>query len=152
MQTQTKRTLLAALALLLVAGAAAWWRSGFSLEFMRFFAAPVQSPAPTLIVESSPTPAAPVSTAILPTPPPGAVRCSPASQTQQAGIQLTFLATGGTGPYEWFVADQEAPESAGNGSTFTFTFSTPGTKQVLVQSPRRVGVSDVGVCTVTITQ
>lgn len=147
MQTQTKRTLIAVVVLLFLAGGVAWWQSGFSLEFTRFFAAEVTPtpfvPGPTI------TPGPPLSFT-LPTPPPGAVRCGFTSRTFIVGVPVPFLGTGGNGPYEWFAADRGAPKSAGTGANFSFTFSTTGTKQVLVQATRAVGITDVGVCTVVI--
>lgn len=150
MQSQSRRTFIAVIVLILLAGVVAWWQAGFSLQLSRFFAAEI-TPTPTLSVEATLTPGPPLSFT-LPTPPPGAVRCASVGQTHSVNTAVPFTATGGSAPYTWFAADQGAPTSAGNGTALSFTFSTPGTKQILVQSPRTSGVSDVDVCTITVTQ
>lgn len=104
-----------------------WWYSGFSLEFMKFFAA-----EPTTIPTTTPV---------------SMVACSPATQTVKIGTQASLLATGGTGTYVW-IAPEGSPATQTTGlEGFKVSYTTVGIKQVLVES-----AGDVITCAIVVTK
>lgn len=137
----TRQIILVALGILLVGAVAVWWYLGFSLSFMRFFAA---EPGVT-------GPADGTGQAM--------VACSPAVQTMTAnsgGAQLT--AVGGAGGYQWFAPDGIiATDDSSGGSAptaqFLVGYTTPGTKKVTVLARRGDGSANVDsvACTVIVT-
>lgn len=168
MQERTRRSLLLIAAILLVGLLAVWWYSGFSLEFMRFFAAerlpigtrePTTSPCPPgteLVGYTNSIPPQPICSS--PSPAGAMVRCSPATQTVRVGVAANLSASGGDSTYTWF-----APEGARVGgvlvgpggvisNTLTVVYDTAGTKKVTVQSPRGDGSANVDsvACTVVV--
>ncbi len=132
-------TILSVIAIILLILLGVWWYFGFSIGFMRFFAAEL-TPTPT----SSATPSASAM-----------VTCSPASQTIAVGQPATLAATGGAGQYSWY-APQGSPVSQETGSAaFSVTYSTAGIKKVTVQGARLVGGSSSNIidsvaCTVIV--
>jgi len=118
MHDTTRKAIFIVLGVVFFALLGAWWYFGFSLDFMRFFAAEpdVTSPTPTVTADAWGR----------------RVVCAPATQTVAPGAAATLTATGGSGTYEWF-APQGSPKE-GVGSTFTVTYAAAGTKQVTVQS------------------
>jgi hypothetical protein len=99
-----------------------WWYSGFSLSFMKFFAADLT---------------------------PTAISCSPDTQTVKVGAQATLTAAGGAGTYAW-TAPQGSPATQSTGDSFQVTYATAGTKKVLVQGARLENI-DIVACTVVVT-
>lgn len=59
------------------------------------------------------------------------LECAPAEQAVGIEQEATFEADGGSGDYEWFVAEtgMDMPES---GNTFTFSYDSPGAYEVTV--------------------
>lgn len=120
----------------------AWWYAGFSLEFMRFFAAePEAIESPVGTSEPSPTSTVGEST----------IHCSPATQTATVGSSVEIVATG-KGPFEWL-----APEAVFTGepaSAAVISYATPGTKIIVVQSLRDDGSDgvDSAYCAVVVTE
>jgi len=135
----TRQTLMVSIAILLIAGVAVWWYFGFSIDFMRFFAASTDVTAPAGVVASEAPPASIV------------VSCAPETQNVKLGISATVSATGGNGTYEWF-APMGTP-ATGTGASFSVIYAGVGTKKVTVQSPRgdNSGNVDSVECTVNIT-
>ena len=122
-------------------GFGVWWYAGFSLEFMRFFAAEpgvVETPADT--VESTTESIA------------GIISCSPETQTVQIGSPAEIVASGG-GPFQW-MAPGASSDSANTTSILNVSYDSAGTKQVVVQGPRGEGsgILDSVVCTVIVTE
>jgi uncharacterized repeat protein (TIGR01451 family) len=74
-----------------------------------------------------------------------AVACAPASQSVKLNQQASFVATGGNGSFAW-TASQGAP-TTGNGATFSASFNSTGSKQVVVTSNGKSAT-----CNVTITE
>ncbi|HXK35962.1 MAG TPA: hypothetical protein VJ553_00045 [Candidatus Paceibacterota bacterium] len=154
MVPKTRRTVLGIIAVLLIGGFGFWWYSGFSLEFMKFFAAEERV---VPIGSRSPSPDQ--------TPPTveGMVQCSPAIQTVAVGQGAQITATGGTaGAYKWFAPGGvlSAPNQIGSNppEAKIVTYDIPGTKKVTVESPRAgtgasgtdEGLIDSVVCTVIV--
>jgi hypothetical protein len=126
MQERTRQRVLLFSGLLVVALIVAWWSSGFSLEFMRFFAAE-PGPAPAETEE-------PVPTATKDTNQRVTVTCSPDEQSVKVGTAATLTAAGGDGNYSWFSPGSDAKISPTTGATVTVTYSEAGTKKVTVES------------------
>jgi hypothetical protein len=140
MSPTTRRIVLGSIAVLLIGGIAAWWFSGFSLEFMRFFAA---EETPPFTLTPSPTPTIGADLGI-----PEIVTCAPLRQTVAVDEPAAVTAAGGGGPYEWF-----APNGTinGSGSQITVTYTTVGTKKVTVQTTRANSTEvDSVACTVVV--
>ena len=138
MNPKTRRIVLMVVAVLLIGGLIAWWQSGFSLDFSRFFAS-----EPGVLDSPQPSPTVGVG---------ARVGCSPVTQTVAVNSPATLNAAGGTsGAYEWF-APEGTPATA-TGITFSVTYDTTGAKKVTVQSPRNdaSGNVDNDVCTVVVT-
>jgi hypothetical protein len=134
MQNSTRKFIFILLAIVLVALIAVWWYSGFSLDFMRFFAAELTpSPSP----QASPAPGTPVI-------------CIPNSQAVNVGQQTTLNASAGAGSYTWY-APQGSPDT-GTGSSFSVSYPTSGIKKITVEGPRGdgQGTIDSVVCTVIV--
>jgi hypothetical protein len=171
MQERTRQRLLLGLLILLVLLLAGWWYSGFSLDFMRFFASepvpvdrvPGTEPAPEGCyyqqVQCIQAPCPP----ILICPEDGAqVSCDPLTQTVAVGAAASLVGSGGGGNYEWFSPDGTPTTGTtttggigiDNGRTapYTVTYSTPGTKKVTVQAPRRSdpAIIDSVACTIIV--
>lgn len=159
-----RKTILVLFVILLVGGLAVWWYFGFTLDFMRFFAAdtgvvgPVKSAPPGCYyqeVQCFRAPCDPV--LVCPSSSPtggGMVQCSPTTQTVQVGAQTTVTATSGSGTYSWFAPESNLPSRVSETATFSVSYRTSGTKKVTVQSPRGDGSSNIDsvACTVIVTQ
>lgn len=149
MQEHTRKNIIIGLGAFLVVLLGAWWYSGFTLEFMKFFAA---EPTPSSPVIAS-IPRTPLPPTIMPgcyyqqvecirapcnpqlvCPEGSLVTCSPATQDVAIGGNAVVTATGGVAPYTWF-APHGLP-TGGAGATFTVRYTTAGIKKVTVQSPR----------------
>jgi hypothetical protein len=138
----TRQTILVSLAILLVGAVAVWWYLGFTLDFMRFFAA---EPG---VTDTSASPSAS---------PAGGVRvtCAPATQTVDVGASATLNAAEGSGTYTWFAPEGIAAVNNQSGSdTFGVAYQTPGIKKVTVQSPRGGNSTNVDsvACTVIVVE
>lgn len=137
MQERTRQRVLLFSGLLVVLLLVAWWYSGFSLEFMRFFAAEEGVTEPVM------------------------VQCAPATQTVAVGAGAQLSATGGAGLYVWYAPEGNPPDTVNDsridgGRQFTVTYAAPGTKKVTVSSPRLPNdlvnsVVDYVACTVIVT-
>ncbi len=125
----TRQTILVSIAILLVAVLALWWYFGFSLEFMKFFAAD-SATTNTATTSASPTvsPLGDNSTASV------VVACSPRLQSVKTGVAAQFTASGGSGSYEWF-APSGTPDT-GTAKDFSVVYTVAGTKKVTVQAAR----------------
>lgn len=156
-----RKTAITVLGVVLVVALAAWWYSGFSLDFMRFFAAePSPTPTPTATLSQTPTPT--TSTILVPAvvnPPIPAVvtlRCAPETQAVAVGVSAKLTATGGGGTYQWYAPDASpmtVDATTGTAQSAVFvTYPTTGVKRVLVQSGRGDGTdnTDVVSCAVTV--
>jgi hypothetical protein len=111
-----------------------WWYSGFSLDFMKFFAAELTpTPTPT----GTPDESIPLS-------------CIPATQTATVGAPITVTAVGGIGDYSWTAPDGSPATQSGQ-SQFQVTYATAGVKKILLQGTR-LGNVDVVSCTVIVAQ
>jgi hypothetical protein len=150
MQDSTRTKIIVALAVFVIAGVSIWWYFGFSLEFMKFFAA---EPAVTETQQ-------PVSADDTVSKPASIVQCDPEMQTVAVGATASLLASNGDGLYEWF-SPQGNPAagstfSGGTGTAkpapYTVSYSTPGIKKVTVQSHRSSGSNlvDSNDCTVIV--
>lgn len=137
----TRQTILVSIAILLVCALAVWWYLGFSLDFMRFFAAD-PGVVETTVTSPSPTTQTPASTV---------VSCSPDAQSVKVGVATELLGFGGNNSYEWF-APGGTPGTA-TGKNFSVTYDAVGTKQVTVQSQRGDGSGNVDSvqCTIEVT-
>lgn len=111
-----------------------WWYSGFSLSFMKFFAAEL-TPTPTPSATANPA---------------AAISCSTDTPQVKVGAPASLTAAGGAGTYAW-TAPQGSPATQSTGDSFQVTYATAGTKKVLVQGARLENV-DIVACTVTVTQ
>ena len=142
-----RRTILISIGVLIAVLLGAWWISGFSLDFMKFFAATPEVTAPTQ--QQVNTPSVNVVSG-------GQVRCSPETQSTAAGQAVTLTASGGDGTYTWFAP--RATDAAGKdingvtGASITFSYPGGGTKKVTLQSLRGDGSGsvDTTVCTVEV--
>lgn len=130
MESGTRRTVLIALGVLLVALLGVWWYSGFSLEFTKFFAAEPEA-SPVTSQSSS-------------------VQCAPGTQTIAVGQSATVTAQGGQTPYRWFAPG--GTPATGSGASVTVSYDEPGIKKVTVEA-ERTGSSavDSRACTITVT-
>jgi hypothetical protein len=139
----TRQTILVSIAILLVGALAVWWYLGFSLDFMRFFAAD-PGVVETTAVSPSPSVAAQAPASVV-------VSCSPDTQSVKIGAPAELLGFGGNNAYEWF-APTGTPGTA-TGKSFSVTYDAVGTKQVTVQSQRGDGSGNVDSvqCTVEVT-
>lgn len=128
MSGNTRTTILASVVVVLLLVLGAWWYFGFSLDFMRFFAA-----------EPSVTPGISM------------VSCSPAMQTVQAGALAQMSTTASFPDAKWYAP--EGTPATGQGLTFSVSYATAGTKKVTVESQRLgdVGYVDSASCTVVVT-
>ncbi len=128
MSGNIRTTILASVIVVLLLALGAWWYFGFSLDFMKFFAA-----------EPSVTPGISM------------VSCLPAIQTVQVGAQATITVSGGADLYTWYAP--EGSPATGQGLDFSVSYVTAGTKKVTVES-QRVGDAtyvDSVACTVVVT-
>lgn len=180
MQESTRNKMLIGAALLLVVFIAGWWYSGFSLDFMRFFAAepgvtdtdgrPTKSPVPSGCyyqeVQCIQAPCNPV--LVCPSGQPtdrAIVQCAPTTQTVKVGGNAVLTAQGGSGGYQWFAPDGKLNDFGPNAGasapgTANVVYDTPGTKKVTVQSGRTAaggtdrdpGYVDSVACTVIVEQ
>jgi len=202
MEQRTRSILLGAVAVIAAVLIGVWWWSGFTLDFMRFFAAeptttcppgtvlvgytnsippqpicsaPSVSPLPTRTdigiigcrdlppgctcqqVECFRAPCDPIVVCPTGTPPSGAVRCAPVTQSTMVGGSVTLTATGGQTPYRWFAPGGEIAEDfPGPGVPYpqtskTVRYDTPGVKKVTVQSARGDNINtDSVACTVVV--
>jgi hypothetical protein len=148
MEAGSKHILVAVIAVILLALVGAWWYSGFSFDFMRFFASEnvIEEITQNDLVNQPATPA----------PPAGAVGCLPKTQTIAKDVEALLTAAGGSGSYTWTAPD--GSPSSGAGESFKVAFATAGTKKVLVGGPREVVASnsnrsphDIVACTVVVT-
>ena len=110
MESNTRSRILLSVAALIIVGIGVWWYFGFSLEFMRFFAA-----------EPSSVPQAPTD-----------ITCTASSADISSGQTVTVMGSGAKNEaYQW-----SAPEGAlvsGQGTaTAVIRYDTPGTKRILV--------------------
>ncbi|MCC6934471.1 MAG: hypothetical protein IT406_02125 [Candidatus Yanofskybacteria bacterium] len=163
MNATTRKTLLGGLLVLIVGALGVWWYSGFSLEFMKFFAA--EPGADTL----SPTACTERPACLDATPPcdvaepaggwcpstkssTGNITCAPATQTVVVGGLANVGAAGGDGTYTWLGPESSALDTTRQGAQFGARYGTPGTKKILVESGRtdRSGARDIAVCTVIV--
>jgi hypothetical protein len=177
MEQRTRSILLGAGALIAVVLIGVWWWSGFTLDFMRFFAAETDlqrsiEPLPPLRTEIAPRqslgpgcylqqvqciqePCDPI--IVCPSGASDIVSCSPTTQTVQVGSGARLSATGGNGTtYSWFAPQGTIamPDVSGDfvWKDFLVNYSTPGTKKVTVQAPRGDGIhTDSVACTVIVT-
>lgn len=123
----TRQTIFVSVFVILLILLGAWWYFGFSLDFMRFFAAePLRSPAaqpPRQTVGPE-----------TPVPPAGSVGCLVITRSVGVGSNVIVNASGGNGTYSWFAP--EGTPSTGTGATFTTSYAVPGRKQITVQGGR----------------
>ncbi len=171
MQEHTRKRILLISGLIIAILLGAWWYSGFSLEFMRFFAA---EPGPT---DSEPSPStapagcyyqqvqciqAPCNPVLVcPSPGEGQVKCDPPTQTVKVGVPAVLTQVGGDGLYDWFSPDgTPAVGSTFSGGTgvgrpgvYSVSYATPGTKIVTVQANQAGSstIEDSVACTVIVT-
>lgn len=149
--------------MLVVGAISIWWYSGFSLEFMKFFAAePAADVVTTTACQTRPAclDATPPCDIAEPAggwcPPTGTNRavasCSPATQTVAVGVLANLTVAGGDGIYTWLGPESSAPDTNRQGAQFAVRYTTTGTKKVLVQSGRNDGstAKDIAVCTVIV--
>jgi hypothetical protein len=131
MSDSIRKTVLASVAILALAALGVWWYSGFSLSFMKFFAAEPGIPTATPVTG-------------------GSISCTPGTQTVAVGASAQLTAAGGSGEYTWLAPGANTPDAAG--STVTFTYATAGIKKVAVQGARGDGSDavDVIACTVIV--
>jgi hypothetical protein len=142
MHTRTRNLLLILLALVLIGAVGFWWYSGFSLDFMRFFAAePTASPQePVSTCQPRPECLDTEPACLLPVPQggwcptPAQVQCSPSSQIVAVGAQAVVSASGGASLYTWYAP--EGTPSTGTGTVLRVAYATAGTKKVTVESAR----------------
>ncbi|MEK7638228.1 MAG: hypothetical protein AAB375_02275 [Patescibacteria group bacterium] len=130
MSGNTRTTILASVVVVLFLALGAWWYFGFSLDFMRFFAAPAYLGPPDRAT---------------------IVSCSPATQTVQAGALATLTTVKGFEAARWYAP--EGSPATGQGFTFSVTYATAGIKKVTVEAERAgspVYVDSVA-CTVVVT-
>lgn len=128
MSPRIRNIVLGSAAVVVVLAIVVWWYSGFSLDFMHFFAA-----------ELTPTPTT--------TPLATEVSCVPATQTVKVGASATLTATGGTGTYAWIAPEGSPAEQSTGAGQFTVAYTKVGTKKVLVES-----AGDIVACTVIVTK
>jgi len=114
MSGNTRTTILATVVVVLLLALGAWWYLGFSLDFMRFFAATPGYLGP------------PDRTTI--------VSCSPVTQTVQVGVAAHLTTTAGFPNATWYAP--EGSPATGQGLSFSVSYATAGTKKVTVQSQR----------------
>lgn len=145
----TRTKVLVALAIVLVAALGAWWYFGFSLGFMRFFAAEPGVTDSNVTPTFSPRDAVATGTRVV---------CTPDTQTVAVGALANFSATGGNNVYEWFSPDGSRVGGVVIGSDgfargYSAVYSTPGIKKVTVQSPRGDGTASIDsmACAVIVT-
>lgn len=117
MSQKFRKIVLGSVVTVFVIAIGVWWYSGFSLDFMKFFAA---EPG---VIEA------------------GLVSCSPVTQTVRVGAPATLTATGGSGVFTW-TAPEGSPAMA-IGQEFQVTYAATGTKKVLVESTGNVVVCTV---------
>ncbi len=130
MQLPQKSTVLTVGAIIIFVLLAVWWYFGFTLDFMRFFAAEpgVTGPSTTTMPPQSDT-----------------VQCSPATQTVAVGAAAVVSASGGAGGYQWsapggvFAQPQDANAPT---SQISVTYDATGTKKVTVQANRAAQPGD----------
>lgn len=154
----TRKTIFVSVVVLLLVLVGAWWYFGFSLDFMRFFAA---EPG---VTDTNVTGGTPTDVTRGTIPPAGCtlqngaivcqtVACTADSSTVTVGTAVNIRAYGGTGGYT-----MTAP-----GGTITMSqntlaivgavkYGTPGIKQILVISKRAsdASLTDVASCRVTV--
>jgi hypothetical protein len=164
MQERTRQSVLLVLGLIIALLLGAWWYSGFSLEFMRFFAA---EPGPTDDGKLSPSPlpagcyyqdvqciTAPCDPIVVcPSPSQAQVECDPLTQSVKVGVAATLTATGGDGSYDWFSPGGDPGGSVAETVSYQVVYDAVGTKIVTVQAGRagNPAVEDTMACTVTVT-
>jgi hypothetical protein len=154
MQDRTRSRIFIFSGLILVVFIAAWWYYGFSLEFMKFFAAePTLTPTPVQgATKPSPTPTRTLQ-------PGGIVSCMPETQNARIGDSVVLTATSGSGVYAWYAP--EGTPNIGNSQSFTVRYATAGIKKVIVESARsgsgqqednRNTIVDSVACTIVVRQ
>ena len=167
----TRQIILVSIAILLVGALAVWWYFGFSLDFMRFFAAePGTTDRPTdnrtcnapvgctcQVVQCIQPPCDPIIVCPSLAPTGQQVVCLPPTQEVKVGAAANLTATGGDGTYQWFAPDGVVSYFGTSGGTATsnnasVVYATAGTKKVTVQSPRGDGTRSVDsvACTVVV--
>ncbi len=72
------------------------------------------------------------------------ISCSANPSSANPGQNVTFTASGGSGPYDWSGGGSPA---TGSGATFTSSFSTTGTKTVRATSGRSIASCEVNIST-----
>jgi hypothetical protein len=170
MSGNTRSTILASVGIVLLIGVGVWWYFGFSLDFMKFFAAertPTQEgPGDTTdrIVTRLPVPEGCtiqqiqcVTTPCDPIISCPRVACVAAQQTVTAGTLVRIQAYGGVGGYAFVapggqVAMYDTGGNEGPSNEIGVSYTTPGIKQVLVTSKRSgdSSLTDVAACPVTV--
>lgn len=130
MSAHTRTTILASVVVVLLLALGAWWYFGFSLDFMKFFAAPGYLGPPDRVV---------------------IVSCSPVTQTVQVGVAVKLSTTAAFPNASWYAP--EGSPATGQGLNFSVTYATAGTKKVTVQSQRSGDPAyvDSVPCTVVVT-
>lgn len=170
MSGNTRSTILVSAGLILLIGVGVWWYFGFSLDFMRFFAAErvptQQGPGDTTdrVVTRRPVPVGCTLQTIQCVKAPcdpiiscPRVACVAARPTVAVGTLVMIQAYGGAGGYAFaapggMVAMYDAGSNEGPSNEIGVSYSTPGTKQVLVTSKRSsdASLTDVAACPVTV--
>ena len=159
----TRETIFVSVVVLLLVLFGAWWYFGFSLDFMRFFAAE-PGVTDTTGTTTTTTPAPDTNRAI----PTGCttqngsvvcqtVSCSAPSSAVTVGTVVTIQAYGGSGGYAFTapggVVDTANTTGAANSTdSVGVRYDTPGTKQVLVTATRASDPTqtDVATCRITV--
>lgn len=162
MESSRRAFILTIVLFLLLALLGVWWYFGFSVDFMRFFAAEQIPTTTTIVTEPTPTKGTTPSCVA----PPGCtcqvveciqapcdpvvvcpseasqsqsqVNCSPATQTVSINSAARLSAAGGAGTYVWYAPDSIVGSQKIGASTFSVSYGTVGTKKVTVQSARLV--------------
>jgi hypothetical protein len=124
MQDSTRTKIIVALAVFVIAGVSVWWYFGFSLEFMKFFAAEPEITQPSSESQADTT----VSM----------VQCAPLTQTVSVGGTATLTGSGGAGLYAWYAPQGSPPVQETGAAAFSVSYATPGIKKVTVQGARLV--------------
>lgn len=114
MTAHTRITILATVVVVLLLALGAWWYFGFSLDFMKFFAAPAGYLGP-------PNRAAVVS-------------CAPLIQEVRMGVPATLTTVKGFEAARWYAP--EGNPATGQGFSFSVTYATSGIKKVTIESAR----------------
>ena len=167
----TRKTIFVSVVVLLLIGLGAWWYLGFSLDFMRFFAAEPGVPDAT----RTPATSDPINIARGPVPKGCTlqqiqciqapcdpiiqcerVACAAQSASVTVGSNITIKAYGGTGGYTFTAPEGEVSLNntpGGSDSVAEVRYEIPGIKQVLVTSTRATDttLTDVAACPITIT-